>query len=183
MVEVQEGDEIPLTLTEIFSNGPVLTNNLIHILNTGLGTNTEALETGVLQDFVDTVDGGLGIGIVLVKRRNLCGQFTDLFLELLASLSDFSYVLIKLSILIQIALYFSSKHEGKILHDFRLTLRLAGTLCRNHIVVCFDAFVYVIDQGTDIQKECIRVLQRDRFGRFLYLLSNTLTIDLKIALQ
>ena len=49
MIEVQECDEVALALTEVFRNGAVFTDNLIHVLHTFLGTNAEALETRISQ--------------------------------------------------------------------------------------------------------------------------------------
>ena len=67
MIEVQEGDEVPLTLTEVFGNRAILTDDLVHVLDTGLGTNAEALETRIPQNLIDAVDSGLGIRIVFIQ--------------------------------------------------------------------------------------------------------------------
>lgn len=77
MVEVQECDEVTLTLTEVFGHGAILADNLIYIFYADLGTNAEALETRVPQDFIDTVNGSFRVCVMLVQDRNLCGKISD----------------------------------------------------------------------------------------------------------
>ena len=69
--EVKKGYEVPFTFTKVFSNRAILTNNLINILGIGLGTNAETLETGIPQDFIDAVNGSLGVCIMFVKIGDL----------------------------------------------------------------------------------------------------------------
>lgn len=86
MVEVQECDEVTLAFTEVFGHGAILADNLIYIFYTGLGTNAEALETGVPQDFIDTINGRFSVCIMLVQGRNLCGKISNFLFELLSTL-------------------------------------------------------------------------------------------------
>ena len=88
VVEVQERDEIPLALTQVHGYRTVFADDLIHVLHAFFGTNAEALETGILQNLIDAVDGGLGICIVLVQVGDLLCQVSDFFPELLAALDD-----------------------------------------------------------------------------------------------
>ena len=95
MVEVQECDEVTLTLTEVFGHGAILADNLIYIFYADLGTNAEALETRVPQDFIDTVNGSFRVCVMLVQDRNLCGKISDFLFELLSTFCDILYFLLE----------------------------------------------------------------------------------------
>ena len=159
MIEVQESDEVALALTEIFRNGAVLTDNFINILHAFFRTNAEALETRILQNLVDAVDGGLGVRIVLIQGGDLICQVSDFFSELLATLGNVVDFLLKSVDLILIALHVSRQHERKILHDFRLAFALAGYLGRNNIVIGLDLLIDFVDHSTNFQQKRIGVFK------------------------
>ena len=60
-----------------------------------------------------------------------------------------------------ITFHISGKHERKILHDFRLALRLTGPLGRNNVVIFLDLLIDLVDHGTDLKQERVGVLKGD----------------------
>lgn len=63
--------KLRLAFTEVFGHGAILADNLIYIFYTGLGTNAEALETGVPQDFIVTINGRFVFALCLFRQKSL----------------------------------------------------------------------------------------------------------------
>jgi len=94
MIEVQECDEVPLALTQVFSNGTVLADNLVHILNAFFGTDAEALESRILQNLIDAVNSGLGVCIVFIEVGDFFCQISNFLFKILPALGyNFNFFL------------------------------------------------------------------------------------------
>jgi len=100
---------------------------------------------------------------VLVQGRNLRGQFSDFSFEHSATLSDIFDFLLETCHFLLITFHISDKHECKILHDIRLTLRLAGSLGGNDVVIRLDLLIDLVDHGADLKQESVGVLEGDGF--------------------
>ena len=163
VVKIQKCYKIPFTLTEVFGNRSVFTNDFINILNTIFGSDAEPLETGVPQNFVNAVDGGFGVCIMFIQLGNLCSKLSDFFFELFPMLGYIINFCFQASNLVFITRHLIGKQKCEVLHNLRFTLFLATLLGSNNIVIRFNELIDVIDHCADFKEKRVGILQRHRF--------------------